>query len=221
MLTPIEVQGKVFKSGFGYDKKDVDPFVRELLHNYEILYKENVELQDKISILNDGITHYKTIESTLQKALVLAEKAAEETKETARMNALSIVKEAHTKASMITAEGKEELNRIHLQTVELVQQYNKYKIQFEKLAQTQMELLNSNGFNIDISNLDLVLQKGLENLDDYRKKSSDMAEKVDEKIMEKDAVKEMVKDEAESEAGEKSDFRVDLGQEDFVFNLED
>lgn len=189
MLTPIEIQGKVFKSGIGYDKRDVDSFVRELLHNYEGLYKENVELQDRISILNDGITHYKTIENTLQKALVLAEKAAEETKQAANQKALSIEKEAHIQANLITAEAKNELNRIHLKTIELVQQYNKYKIQFEKLAETQLELLNSNGFNIDIANLDLMLKKGLENLDDYAKNESNLAEEIDQ-TMEENEVKE-------------------------------
>lgn len=232
MLTPIEIQGKVFKSGIGYDKKDVDSFVRELLHNYEALYKENVEFTDKISILNDGITHYKTIENTLQKALVLAEKAAEETKQAANQKALSIEKEAHTQANMITAEAKNELNRIHLKTIELVQQYNKYRIQFEKLAETQMELLNSNGFNIDIANLDIMLKKGIENLEDYSKKECDLAEKLDDINEENNLKVNAVVDKEESEQAkttndkkeiEEDDFRVDLGQEDDFdfFNLDD
>lgn len=212
MLTPIEVQGKTFKTGFGYDKKDVDPFVREVLQNYEKLYKENIELNDKITMLNEGIAHYKTIETTLQKALVLAEKAAEETKQAAKQKALSIVKEAHAKANMITAEGKEELNRIHLHTVELVQQYNKYKIQFEKLAQTQIELLNSNGFNINIANLDVVLEKGLKDLDDYSNKESTMEEEIDKEIKENEIDKESVKEDTldiEKELEPLKDLKID------------
>ncbi|ROR29155.1 cell division initiation protein [Mobilisporobacter senegalensis] len=231
MLTPIEIQGKVFKSGIGYDKKDVDSFVRELLHNYEVLYKENVELQDKIAILNDGITHYKTIENTLQKALVLAEKAAEETKQTANQKAHSIEKEAHLQANLITAEAKNELNRIHLKTIELVQQYNRYKIQFEKLAETQMELLNSNGFNIDIGNLDVMLEKGIANLNDYSKKESDLVEKMDKAIDENELMEDTVSEKEEPEENKEldgkeskeNDFRVDLGADDgFDFlDLED
>lgn len=231
MLTPIEIQGKVFKSGIGYDKKDVDSFVRELLHNYEVLYKENVELQDKIAILNDGITHYKTIENTLQKALVLAEKAAEETKQAANQKALSIEKEAHLQANLITSEAKNELNRIHLKTIELVQQYNRYKIQFEKLAETQMELLKSNGFNIDIGNLDVMLEKGIANLDDYSKKESDLVEKMDKAIDENELMEDTVSEKEEPEEikeldgkeSKENDFRVDLGADDgFDFlDLED
>ena len=41
MLTPIEIQSKSFKAGIGYDRKDVDGFMREILAGYEKLYKEN------------------------------------------------------------------------------------------------------------------------------------------------------------------------------------
>ncbi|MBQ6024627.1 MAG: DivIVA domain-containing protein, partial [Lachnospiraceae bacterium] len=82
MLTPVEIQAKTFKSGgLGYDKKDVESFMREVTRSYEILYRENMELKDKVAVLNEGIQYYKSIEKTLQKALVLAEKTAETTKE--------------------------------------------------------------------------------------------------------------------------------------------
>ncbi len=164
MLTPIEIQGKSFKSGFGYDKKDVDSYIKEVLSNYEVLYKENVELADKITVLNDGIQYYKTIEKTLQKALVLAEKTAEETKEAALIKAKSIEKEARVQGNSIIADAKNELNHIHSQTIELVQQYEKYKIQFKKLAEMQLEILESETFNLGISNLDVILSQGLDSI---------------------------------------------------------
>lgn len=154
MLTPIEIQGKVFKSGIGYDKKDVDGFCREILLNYETLYKENVELADKISVLGEGIQYYKTIEKTLQNALILAEKTSDETKEAAKTRAAAIEKEARSKAKLIVADAKNELEKIHLQTINLVQQYDKYKVQFKKLAETQIEIINSASFNISIANLE-------------------------------------------------------------------
>lgn len=180
MLTPIEIQNRTFKSGIGYDKKDVDAFCKEVLTNYENLYKENVELQDKTAVLNEGIQYYKTIEKTLQKALVLAEKTAEETKEAANVKAAAIEKDAHTQANVIISDAKHELNRIHMQTMELVQQYEKYRIQFQKLAETQMELIKSNSFHIDIANLDSVISKGIENLNEL----SEEQEKEEQKALE-------------------------------------
>lgn len=157
MLTPIEIQRRVFKSGIGYEKKDVDVFIREILDDYEKMYKENVELSDKISVLSEGIQYYKSIEKTLQKALVLAQRTADETKAAADLEAKAIEKEAHAKADLILADARRELELLHTKTINLVQQYDLYKAQFRQLAAAQLEILNSESFQIHVANLDAFL----------------------------------------------------------------
>lgn len=155
MITPIEIQSKTFKSGgLGYDKKDVDGFFREVLRSYEQIYRENMELNDKVAVLTEGIQYYKTIEKTLQKALVLAEKTAEDTKAAALEKAKAIEKEANTRSQLIVADAKNELEHIHNQTIQLIQQYEKYKQQFKHLALAQMELIESECFDINVARLD-------------------------------------------------------------------
>lgn len=154
MITPIEIQNKVFKSGgLGYDKKDVDSFMNEILENYEELYREKMEMRDRISVLNEGLQYYKSIEKTLQKALVLAERTAEETQNTAKKNAQVIEQEAVNRAKMIMADAKKELEVIKKQTTELVRQYDMYKARFKSLAAAQTELLDSSSFEIKLENL--------------------------------------------------------------------
>lgn len=153
MLTPIEIQGKVFKSGVGYIKRDVDSYINEILINYEHLYKSNVELNDKITVLTDGIQYYKTIETTLQGALVLAEKTAVETKASADRVAETVINEAHSRAKLIVSDAKNELDALHNKTVDLIRQYELYKSQYAQLANTQLELLNKDCFNINIANM--------------------------------------------------------------------
>ena len=149
MLTPVEIQNRVFKSGgLGYDKKDVDSFMKEIVDSYELLYREKMELSDKVNVLNDALQNYKTIEKTMQKALMLAQKTAEETQETALRNAHAIEKEAMTKSEIIVSDARRELERIHQKTVQLCQQYEKYKLQFKNLAAAQIELLETESFQI-------------------------------------------------------------------------
>lgn len=159
MITPIELQSKNFRSGIGYDKKDVENFVNELQSDYESLYKENMELKDKINVLNDGLNYYKTIEKTIQKALVLAEQTADETKEAAKVTARSIEGEARANAQIILADAKNDYNKLRQQTIQLMRQYESYKAQFKHLAASQCELLESKTFNIHIANLDLFTEK--------------------------------------------------------------
>ena len=159
MLTPIEIQRKVLKTGLGYEKKDVDTFIKEILDDYETLYKENVELTDKINVLSEGIQYYKGIEKTLQKALVLAQRTADETKEAAVKQASAIEKEARAKAELIVADAGRELELLHTKTVNLVQQYDLYKAQFKQLAAAQLELIESDSFKIQVANLEAFLAK--------------------------------------------------------------
>lgn len=156
MITPIEIQNKVFKSGgLGYDKKDVDSFLQEILENYEGLYREKMEMNDRINVLSEGLQYYKTIEKTLQKALVLAERTAEETKSTAMKNALLIEQEAVSKANVILEDAKRELEQIRKQTTELVRQYDMYKARFKSLVHAQTELLDSQSFTINLESLSM------------------------------------------------------------------
>jgi cell division initiation protein len=158
MITPIELQSKTFKTGIGYDKKDVDNFINELLMGYETLYKDNMELNDKLNALNEGINYYKTIEKTLQKALVLAEQTAEDTREAAKKQAKAIENEARGKAQLIIADAANEYQKLQQQTIGLIRQYEAYKAQFKHLAQTQSELLESDSFNIHIANLNTFVE---------------------------------------------------------------
>lgn len=157
MLTPVEIQNRVFKSGgLGYDKKDVDAFMKEIVDSYELIYREKMELTDKVSVLNDALQNYKTIEKTMQKALMLAQKTAEETQETALRNAHAIEKEAMTKSEIIVSDARRELERIHQKTVQLCQQYEKYKLQFKNLAAAQIELLETESFQIHMMDMPTV-----------------------------------------------------------------
>lgn len=155
MLTPIELQNKSFKSGgLGYDKKDVEQFFREVTEDYARLYSENIDLRDKVAALNEALQRYKTMENTLQKALVLAQKTAEDTTQAAIKNARNIEKEAELKSQIIMADARNELEHIHAQTLEMLQQFEKYKAQFKSLAAAQIEVLESDSFSINADRLD-------------------------------------------------------------------
>lgn len=152
MLTPIEIQSKSFKSGgLGYDKREVDQFMREVLDSYEALYRENMDVKEKVAALTKEIQYYKTIEKTLQKALVLAEKTAEDTKAAAVKEAKNIENEALTKSKIILSDAQNQLQSIKEQMTKLLQQYEVYKVQLKSLAAAQIELLESDSFAIHFS----------------------------------------------------------------------
>lgn len=148
MLTPIELKEKRFKSGMGYNKKDVEAFFENISYDYEQLYKENLGLKDKLSVLSEGVQYYKNLEATLQKTLVLAEKTANETTVSATAKAETIEQEARVKADRILADARKQLLDVENQINALYQQFESYKAQFKQMLVTQSNLLESDAFSL-------------------------------------------------------------------------
>ncbi len=176
MLTPIELQNKSFKSGgLGYDKKDVDQFFREVTDDYMRLYGENIDLKDKVNALSDALQNYKTMEATLQRALILAEKTAEDTKAEAIKAARNIEQEAQTKSQIILADARHEMERIHAHSMDLLKQFDKYKAQFKSLAAAQIELLDSESYSLNAARLDAFIDTSRSALPEAFKTSGEAA----------------------------------------------
>lgn len=171
MLTPIDIQNHSLKTAVrGYSKKETDDFLEEILKGYEELYKENRELKEKITSLSEGIQYYKQMETTLQKALVLAEKTSTETQEAAKSKADAMTNEAQAKADAILKEAQSEADAMRKEVQaysditkakanreledtrnhvrKLVQSYENYRLQFKKLAESQIEMLESEHYSI-------------------------------------------------------------------------
>ena len=154
MLTPVDVQNKTFKGGIGFDKKDVDAFMKELSADYEKLYRANIELQDKVTTLDESLQHYRSIEDSLQKALTLSEKTTEETIDAANEKARLILMEAEKKAESLVEDAKEELYETKNEIFNLKQQFSTFKEQYRKVLQSQIKILNGEVVDIDLGDFE-------------------------------------------------------------------
>ena len=72
-LTPLDIRHQEFKRGMrGYADEEVDEFLDEVADEYERLFKENIDLSERLESLEDKVKQYRRIEETLQKTLVSA-----------------------------------------------------------------------------------------------------------------------------------------------------
>ena len=150
MLSPLDLKNKMIepKKRKYYDKDDMDEYLELVFEQYKELYDENQELQKNVKSLNDGVQYYRSIETTMQKALVLAEKTAKETKDAAQLKAEAIEKDANTKAEKIVSEAEQEYDKLKEKCLYLVQQFNQYKMQLKQVASAQLELITSDSFDV-------------------------------------------------------------------------
>lgn len=149
MLTPSDIREKTYKSGLGYDKKEVEQFMQEVANDFEQLVAENESLKKKINDLTDSINYYKSIEKTLQKALVIAEKTAQDIKDNANKEAKAIELDAKANAKMIESQALKQSEMLEHKTLNLLKQYDLFKAHYKNLLNAQLELLNSSSFQIN------------------------------------------------------------------------
>ncbi len=77
-LTPLDIRHKEFKRGMrGYSDVEVDEFLDNVADEFERVFKENIELSERLEAMQEQISHYRNIEETLQKTLVSAQQTAE------------------------------------------------------------------------------------------------------------------------------------------------
>lgn len=143
MLTPLDIENKTFAKQMmnGYNTTEVHEFMATLLRDYEKIYKENIEYKDKIAVLNQGIQHYKSIEETLQNALIVAQGTAETVKQNAKVEADNIVKEAEINAIKSVDEINQKVVEKQLQLDEAKKKFDIYKAKMEALLISQLEIL--------------------------------------------------------------------------------
>ena len=100
MLTPQEVSERAFqKANFGgYNMAQVDEFLDILTGDYSALYNENAVLKNKMKVLVDKVEEYRSTEDAMRKALMAAQRMADD-----------LIKEAERKKSEILLKTEAEV----------------------------------------------------------------------------------------------------------------
>ena len=143
MITPLDIENKRFSKQMvnGYSVEEVDDFLDELTEDYSKNYREVNELRTKVEELNNSLVQYKTIESTLQNTLVMAQSTAEEVKNVARQQAEQIVKDAQGTARQAADELTQQIAMKQKEMDDMQKQFDIYKAKTEALLISQLELL--------------------------------------------------------------------------------
>ncbi|SHI31090.1 DivIVA domain-containing protein [Parasporobacterium paucivorans] len=143
MITPIEIQSRMLKTGLGYQKKDVEEFINEISADFEVLFKENKENKEKLKVLANTLTHYRDMEREMQSTLELANKAALEIKDAAKRDAKIIEDDAIAKADHILEDAKAQIEVLNQQMEQIRIQHNDYLTKCREFVSEQLAGIDS------------------------------------------------------------------------------
>lgn len=145
MLTPQEVAEHAFsKASFGgYNMAMVDEFLDLVTADYTSLYKENATLKAKMKVLADKVEEYRATEEAMRKAMLSAQKTADELVKEAEDRAAAIVGDAEREAKDKIAAIRQEVESEHLRLTAAQNATAAYIAKLKDLYQNEMEYLSS------------------------------------------------------------------------------
>jgi len=111
MLTPQEVSEHAFaKASFGgYNMAMVDEFLDLLTADYSALYNENAVLKSKMKVLVDKVEEYRSTEEAMRKALMTAQRMADELVREAEQKKADMLREAEHEVADKVAHLRQEI----------------------------------------------------------------------------------------------------------------
>ncbi|SDN25330.1 DivIVA domain-containing protein [Alkalicoccus daliensis] len=146
-LTPLDIHNKEFTRSFrGYDEDEVNEFLDQVIKDYETVTREKKELFDRVHELEEKLSHFSSIETTLNKSILVAQETAEEVKRNAEKESKLIIKESEKNADRIVNEALSKSRKVSLEIEELKKQAAVYRTRFKMLLEAQLEMLHTEGW---------------------------------------------------------------------------
>ena len=127
----------------GYNKLEVNNFVNEVTSEYERMLSKLKSQDEEIKQLKEDLEKYKNMESTLNRAIVVAEDASNQIKRVARDEAKGVIEDAKRNASRIVNEALLKADKIEQDAETLKRRVVIFKRRLRSVVDEQVEFIDS------------------------------------------------------------------------------
>ena len=143
-MTPQEVSEHAFaKASFGgYNMAMVDEFLDVLTEDYTALYKENAVLKSKMKVLVEKVEEYRSTEDAMRKALLTAQRMADEMVAEAEAKKNELLQNVEADAKVRRIQLQQELANEEARLSAARQATAEYVGKLKELYQHEMDYLN-------------------------------------------------------------------------------
>ena len=129
-----------FNTSFpGYNKGEVNSFVNNVTVEYESMLNNLKSKDREIENLKKELNHYKELESTLNRAILIAEESSQNIKKTAFDESKIIIENAKKNASRIINNSLIKAEKVQNAADDLKRQVAQYKRKYKDILENQLE----------------------------------------------------------------------------------
>ena len=125
----------------GYNRREVNNFVNEVITQTEGIVKKCKEQRNEIEKLKEELKHYRNLESSLKDEIIRAEEAGDNIKRMAREESNMIVTDAKNNASRIVNEALLRAEKIEIKAETLENNIKIFKRKLKLIMEQQMAVV--------------------------------------------------------------------------------
>lgn len=137
----------------GYDKRQVQDFMDEVIRNYEALLTKSKKTEENNKQLIEKLAYYQKIEDTMNRAIYNAESAGDQIKTSARKEAQALVSEAKNNANRIINDALMKAERVQNRADQLKRNTDVLKRRLRQIIETQLDVIDEMD-KVDFSSID-------------------------------------------------------------------
>lgn len=133
----------------GYKKEEVNKFIDDVIKQVESMINNMKSKDLEIEKLKSELEHYKTLESTFNRALLVAEDAGQQIRNSARTESRALIDDARRNADRIINNALLDADKARLEAERLRRNVITFKKRLRSILETQISLVD------DIDRLDM------------------------------------------------------------------
>ena len=132
-----------FNTGLtGYKKAEVNKFVNDVINQVESMINDLKSKDIEIDSLKKELEHYKNMEATFNRAIIVAEDASNQIKRLARDEGAQVINDAKKNASRIINEALIQAERSKQETDALKRNIVTVKRRLRSILESQLDLVD-------------------------------------------------------------------------------
>ncbi len=139
-LTPLDIHHKEFRHSLrGYSEEEVDAFLDQVADEFERLFKENIDMAERLEAANEKVKQYQDMERTLHNTMLAAQRSAEDIVNKAREEAATVLRDAEVKAKEIIHSALTNKQKVAGELVRIKQAEEEFRTRFTSMLESHLK----------------------------------------------------------------------------------
>lgn len=139
-----EIVNKKFSTVYrGLDEQAVRQHLTEVAEEFDKKDARILQLEEMLNEREENLNSFKSVESSIQEAILSAARAGDEIKQRAQNYGDSIIQKAETEGEQIISRARQKENHMMQHNEDLKRQAKIFRARYKMLVQAQLDLLET------------------------------------------------------------------------------